>query len=104
VFNLDIDGVSSPPVIRHKFVFNSVIDDRGTLDFIGAQLMSNFLRNGMTISAVARQMGITRSTVYARLRKYNLLVPDDDDKVRLQPTVSDLYLSGFTFGGLQVVR
>lgn len=56
--------------------------------------MSNFIHNGMPVRAVARQMGITHSTVYARLRKYDLLVKTDDDRVVLNPTVTDCALSG----------
>ena len=51
------------------------------IDKFTAELMAFFLKNGMTVSAVARQMGITRATVYARLRKYKLTKPDDDDKI-----------------------
>jgi hypothetical protein len=85
-----------PGLIRNKLKFHRVIDPRGTLDYIGAQLMTNFLVNGMTISDVARQMGITRSTIYDRLRKYDLIEPDDDHKPCLQPTISDVVRAGGT--------
>ncbi len=95
-WNLRLDECSLPPVLRKQFKFSPVIDPRGTLDYIGAQLMANFLYNGMSITKLARQMGITRHTVYTRLRKFELIHKTDDDKIRLQPTWNDLHHAGIT--------
>lgn len=91
-----------PKIIRNKLRFRRVIDPRGTLDHIGAQLMVNFLVNGMTLTDVARQMGITRATVYAQLRRYGLIRPDDEDKPRLQPTLSDVAHAGGTLSRMKI--
>jgi len=94
LYNLDLEEIAFPAVIRKQFVFSPIIDERGTLDVIGAQLMANFIHNGMPIRAVARQMGVTHTTIYSRLRKYGLIIPNDEDKIRLNPTVSDFAESG----------
>jgi len=94
LYNLPLRQESLPAAIRKQFEFHEVIDPTGTLDYIGAQLMANFLYNGMTVRDVALQMGITHSTVYRRLRKYKLIKPNEDDKTRLNPTASDFAQSG----------
>ena len=66
--------------------------------------MANFLSNGMSVSSVARQMGITRATVYSRLRKYDLIKPDEDLKVRLNPTLNDLGHAGAWEHGFNVIK
>ncbi|MCK5609834.1 hypothetical protein KAR91_48630 [Candidatus Pacearchaeota archaeon] len=88
--NLYLKEQPLPAVIRKQMNFTPVIDINGTLEYISAQLMCNFIHNGMSVSNVSRQLGMTRSTVYARLRKYNLIRPSDEDKVILQPTLSDI--------------
>jgi hypothetical protein len=45
------------------------IDIHQSLDEITCDLITFFVKNGMTISDVARQLGITRATVYAKLRR-----------------------------------
>ena len=94
VYELPVAGIDMPGALRKQFKFTPVIDPRGTLDFIGAQLMANFLRNGRTVRSVARQMGITHSTVYARLRKYDLIHKTSEDKVMLNATVNDFAHAG----------
>lgn len=83
--------------------FTPVIDINGTLEYISAQLMCNFIHNGMSVSNVSRQLGMTRSTVYARLRKFGLIKPHDEDKVILQPTLDDIGLSG-GYGRMRKVK
>jgi len=94
LYDLPLDNGPLPAVIRNQFFFSPVIDPRGSLDFIGAQLMSNFIHNGMSVSSVARQMGIARATVYARLRKYKLMNPPDDGNLKIHPTLNDFAQSG----------
>ena len=64
--------------------------------------MANYLSNGMSVRAVARQMGITHSTVYKRLRKYNLIKPNAEDKIRLNPTIDDVGLAGGTLNRMHI--
>jgi len=45
------------------------IDMSGSLDEIVCDLVTFFVYQGMSISDVARQLGITRGTVYSKLRK-----------------------------------
>lgn len=95
LYNFPLEDYPFHPVIRKHFVFTKVIDDRGTLDYIGAQLMANFIHNGMSVRSVARQMGITHSTIYRRLRKYDLLKTPDDGNLKLHVSPNDLNQSGF---------
>lgn len=93
-YNLPLNHFGFPAAIRQQFRFHAIIDPNMTLDKIGAYLMANYLYNGMSIQKIARQMGITRATVYRRLRKYDLIRTDDEDRVRLNATVSDFAQSG----------
>ena len=72
------------------------VDLTGTIDFISAQIMAKFINRGMSISNVARQMGITTSTIYTKLAKYDMIILDPKKKIELAPTVSDLFFSGAT--------
>lgn len=83
-----------PPVIRKQLKHHAVIDIRGTMEYIFAQLACNFIHNGMSVSEVARQFGVERCTIYAKLRKFDLIRKGDEDKIRLNPTIDDFALSG----------
>ncbi len=62
-----------PTIQPHRLLSPAVIDINQPLDKITAEIMARFLSNGMTVSQCSRQLGITRATVYAKIKKYNLL-------------------------------
>lgn len=70
------------------------IDYNCHLDLVAAQLMALHITNGMSIRQCARQMGITHSTVYSKLRKYGMLLPAQGGEGVLNPTVGDFRTSG----------
>ena len=60
------------------FFFNPVVHDsaevfEGTIEEMEQQMISRVLqKNGMNLSATASQLGITRQTLYNKMKKYNL--------------------------------
>lgn len=73
-----------------------LIDFTCHLDKICAQLMAFYLSNGLSISECARQLGITRSTVYATLRRNGLLRPPTQTDIVLNPNLGDFIQAGGT--------
>ena len=64
------------------------------LDSIVAELMSMFLTNGMSVSNLARQMGITRATIYSKLKKYELAKTELSNAPTINLTTADIQISG----------
>ncbi len=92
--NLYLNEKSLPKPILKKLKPITKINTQTPLDMMQALLISWFLQNGMTISNIARQLGLTRSTIYAKLRKYNLWKPDDEHKLTVTPSDDDLLACG----------
>jgi len=85
------------PILRSSRIVDIInIDLNLPLDEIGGRLCALFIGNGMTVSECARQLGITRATVYAKLRKYDLLKPIPPQNVKLHLLAGD----AFTCGGI----
>jgi len=63
------------------------------MDRIVAEVAAFFIKNGMTVSDVSRQLGITRATVYAKLRKYDLFYRNEEFKPTITPSDGDLLQS-----------
>lgn len=65
-----------------------------TIEKITTDLMSIFLHQGMTVSNLARQMGITRSTIYSRMKKYNRLDLESREDCTVEMTETDIQNCG----------
>jgi len=89
-----------PTITPERLVIADSIDIFQPLDLITTQLIAFFLGHGMTVTNCARQMGITRATIYARLKKHNLLQFKKTKPPTLSFNDSDLSMAGLRLTAL----
>lgn len=92
--NLYFDEKELPTTIINNLQTVIVLSHRDSMDFMQGKIMCWFLKHGYTISQCARQLGITRATVYSKLREHNLIKLGEDGKFALNPNTADLLASG----------
>lgn len=83
-----------PDSVRDRVIVPTHINYNCSLDYISAQIMAFFISGGMTVSDVALQLGITRATIYRKLRKHKMLLPSVESQPIIGPTMSDLAVAG----------
>lgn len=62
-----------PPKLPLRMPSLCIVTDDDSLDLMTAKIIAHFISRGFTISKVARQLGITRSTVYSKLKRHKLV-------------------------------
>lgn len=92
--NLYFNEKQLPTTIINNMKSVITLSKHDELDFMIAKILCWFLKHGYTISQCARQLGITRATVYSKLRKYNMIQLGEDAKLTINPHTADLLSSG----------
>ena len=84
-----------PTKIQSRVVIPAKIDMHTSLSLLSAQLIATYIGKGLTTAEVANQLGITKATVYAKLRKHHMLDNTVSDHPTINVTSSDLYVAGW---------
>ena len=86
--------VSIPSITPSRLKIISDIDISEPLDITLTKIVAFFIGNGMSVADVAKQLGTSRATIYARLKKYNLLKTQSNDPFQLHINAMDDFTSG----------
>ena len=86
-----------PTIQPQRVLRPAIIDISQPIDKISAELMAYFLSNGRTVSEVARQMGITRATVYSKLKKYDLFHAEVSQDFKIHINAADFQAMGLRY-------
>jgi len=88
------EALPIPTKLRSRIIIPAKIDMHSSLSIISAQLIARYIGQGMTTAEVAKQLGITKATVYAKLRKHGLIRPAISEDSTIHFTASDIYSAG----------
>jgi len=83
-----------PTKIQSRVVTPARIDMNADLSLISAQLIARYISKGMTTAEVATQLGITKATVYAKLRKHQLLKSSVSEDFKINMSQCDILTAG----------
>jgi len=89
--------MSIPTITPERLLTPIDIDKVDTLDFTCAKIIAYYIAKGLSVSKVARQLGLTRATIYKKLRKYKMLQTKPNTPFRLNIQATDAFASGQTF-------
>jgi len=85
-----------PTKIQSRVIAPAKVDLNASLSLLSAQLIAKYISKGMTTAEVATQLGITKATIYAKLRAHHLLRPAIKSDSIIHFTSADLHAAGVT--------
>ena len=89
------EALPIPTKIQNRVVIPAKIDMNADLSLLSAQLIATYIGKGMTTAEVANQLGITKATVYAKLRKHHLLKSSVSEDFKINMSQSDMLTAGW---------
>jgi len=91
------EALPIPTKIQTRVRIPAKIDMHTNISLLTAQLIARYIGQGMSTAEVATQLGITKATVYAKLRKHHMLDDTVSEHSKINAISSDLYVAGWEF-------